>query len=146
MSKGNKIMNSGYHYHKTLHGPTALHIALGTGKPYGLLGCNLDSDRLITARMLVERGASVDGVTDIWLCPTRKNSAISKMFGISYRLASRKRRRVLECTAYLLNPYCGHKTPSYHFWLFCEPSWSSIFAEASSAERSGLSPSRRYED
>lgn len=33
-TKGSKVMTNGYHYHRPLHGPTALHIALGTGSSY----------------------------------------------------------------------------------------------------------------
>ncbi|KAJ6474851.1 ankyrin repeat-containing domain protein, partial [Mycena sanguinolenta] len=41
------------------HGPTALHIALDTGKLYGRRGHVLDRGRLETARMLVDHGADV---------------------------------------------------------------------------------------
>ena len=51
-------------YPSPLHGPTALHIALGTGRSYGVPGSNLDEGRLGIARMLIERGASVDKVAD----------------------------------------------------------------------------------
>jgi ankyrin repeat protein len=47
-----------------LHGPTALHIALGTGESYGIPVNNLGDGRLDIARMLIERGACVDGVAD----------------------------------------------------------------------------------
>lgn len=47
-----------------LHGPKALHIALGTGTSYGLPIPNLGDCRLSIARMLIERGACVDTVAD----------------------------------------------------------------------------------
>ena len=48
----------------SLHGPTALHIALGTGTLYGVPVRNLGDGRLSIARMLFERGACVDTVAD----------------------------------------------------------------------------------
>jgi hypothetical protein len=47
-----------------LHGPRALHIALGTGVSYGIDAKPLDHSRLRIARMLIERGASVETVAD----------------------------------------------------------------------------------
>lgn len=44
------------------HGPTALHITLGTGKTYGIKAHNLGDSRLRIARMLIENGAPVEGV------------------------------------------------------------------------------------
>ncbi|KAJ9606743.1 hypothetical protein H2200_008752 [Cladophialophora chaetospira] len=46
-----------------LHGPTPLHIALGTGKQY-CLAPNLGDSRLRIAKLLIEKGANVDGVGD----------------------------------------------------------------------------------
>jgi hypothetical protein len=47
-----------------LHGPRALHIALGTGTSYGIDAACLGHARLNIARMLVERGACVKTVAD----------------------------------------------------------------------------------
>jgi ankyrin repeat protein len=45
-------------------GPTALHITLDTGRFYGRRGSVLDRSRLEIASLLVENGASVEGVAD----------------------------------------------------------------------------------
>lgn len=50
-------------YHCPLHGPTALHIALGTGHSYGLAP-NLGNSRLEIAGLLIEHGARLDHVAD----------------------------------------------------------------------------------
>lgn len=51
---------------ETGHGPTALRIALDTGKWYDRLGTHLDEEKLRCAQLLVDAGASVDGAAD-WL-------------------------------------------------------------------------------
>ncbi|KEY70166.1 hypothetical protein S7711_03388 [Stachybotrys chartarum IBT 7711] len=45
-------------------GPTALHMVLDTGKFYGARGEELGRDRLEIAKLLVDKGASVEGVAD----------------------------------------------------------------------------------
>ncbi|KAL4971954.1 ankyrin repeat-containing domain protein [Aspergillus desertorum] len=47
-------------------GPTALHLALDTGKFYGRRGRSLDADRLRIAQWLVDRGLMVQGVVSKW--------------------------------------------------------------------------------
>ncbi|KAI9372816.1 ankyrin repeat-containing domain protein [Aspergillus egyptiacus] len=44
------------------HGPTALHLALDTGKFYARRGQSLDRSRLPIAKWLVSRGCTVDGI------------------------------------------------------------------------------------
>jgi hypothetical protein len=46
------------------HGPTALYMALDTKKYYGRIGSALDEGRLAIAQLLIDRGASVEGVAD----------------------------------------------------------------------------------
>ncbi|KAL1641063.1 hypothetical protein SLS58_006335 [Diplodia intermedia] len=46
------------------HGPSALRIALDTGTFYGRVGAALDGGRLRVAEMLVEHGASTEGVAE----------------------------------------------------------------------------------
>jgi hypothetical protein len=45
-------------------GPTALHMVLDTGKFYGARGEELGRDRLEIAKLLVDKGAGVEGVAD----------------------------------------------------------------------------------
>ncbi|KAL9109444.1 MAG: hypothetical protein Q9227_005952 [Pyrenula ochraceoflavens] len=46
-----------------LHGPTPLHVALGTGDSY-CIAPNLGESRLRIAKMLIDKGANLDGVGD----------------------------------------------------------------------------------
>lgn len=57
----------------SLHGPKALRIALGTGTTYGINTPNLGGARLRIARMLLEKGASVEGVANHLRAPDLPN-------------------------------------------------------------------------